>query len=150
MGRAPTLSHREDPRPADWTAGGSSRPPSGLTPRQSGVSNRAGGSEPVVRELRRTTLEGQDLGVLDPAIADLDSPADRLVRVPRRRPGDHCPEVRQQRFADLPGGGIPEIRRAVIHGVVVHALTYLAHRILERRGARPLEPHTVVARDVDE
>ena len=51
-------------------------------------------SEPVVRELLRPALERQDLGVPDRAIPDVDSPADRLVRVPCRGPGDHCPEVR--------------------------------------------------------
>src|ERR1700680_2461157 len=61
-------------------------------------------SKPVVRELIRPAPEGRNLGVLDRVTPDVDSPADRLVRVPGRRPGYHCREGRQERFADFPGG----------------------------------------------
>jgi len=61
-------------------------------------------STPPMRVLFRPALKGQDLRVLYHAVADVDSAADRFVRLPRRRTGGHGLEVWHQRFADLPSG----------------------------------------------
>ena len=70
-------------------------------------------------------LEGQDARVEDDPVADLDGPPDRVVRVPRPGAGEHRAQVRKQGLAYLPGGGVPQVGRAVVHGVI------------ERRGGRP-------------
>src|SRR3954470_12051822 len=104
----------------------------------------------LVRIVRRTALEGQDPGVLHPAVADLDRAADRFVAAPARRPGHHDRQVVEQRFAVLPRGGVPQERWAVVDGVVVQVLPHGEHRVGEGRRARPLEGHALVARDIDE
>ena len=76
--------------------------------------------------------------------------SDRLVRVPGRGPGHHDRQVLEQRLAVLPRRRVPQERRAVVDGVVVQAVADVEHRVGERRRARPLEPHALVAGDVDE
>ena len=68
------------------------------------------------------TLERQDRGVADPAVADLDGALDRLVGVPCLGTAEHRLHERQQRLAVLPRGRVPEVGRAVVDGVVVHAV----------------------------
>src|SRR6185437_1417187 len=77
-------------------------------------------TEPRVRVLRCAVLEGQDAWVLDDAPADLDGPPDGLIEVPCAGACEHGPQVWQEGFADLPGGGVPQQRGAVFHGVVVN------------------------------
>src|SRR5206468_871302 len=86
-------------------------------------------TEPRVRVLRRAVLEGQDVWVLDDAPADLDGPPDGLIEVPCAGASEHGPQVWQEGFADLPGGGVPQQRRAVVHGVVVNVAAHGEHRV---------------------
>jgi len=65
------------------------------------------GSHPGVRELGGASLERENLGVADHAVADLGRPADGLVAVPGVGPVHHGTQVRDQRLADFPGGGVP-------------------------------------------
>jgi len=65
------------------------------------------GSHPGVRELGGAPLERKDLGIADHAVADLGRQADGLVAVPGVGPVHHGTQVREQRLADFPGGGVP-------------------------------------------
>ena len=87
---------------------------------------------------------------LHPPVLDLDGPAEGLVHLPGVRSLQHRPQERDQRLADVPGRGVPEVRRGVVDAVVVHVVADVEHRFVERGGARPLEAHALVARDVDD
>ena len=87
----------------------------GAAGRRLGLSR---GCRPVRRPgadtVRGPALEGEDVRVDDPAVADLDRPAQRLVGVPRRGALEHRPQERDQRQAVLPRRRLPEVRRAVV------------------------------------
>src|SRR6478609_4551266 len=103
-----------------------------------------------MRIVRQAVLEGQDARVLDDTVADLDRPPDGLVRVPARGTGEHRTQVRQERLADLPGGRVPQIRRAVINAVIADVIADGEHRLSEGCRARPAEAHTPVAGHIDD
>src|SRR6478609_449410 len=106
--------------------------------------------ERQVRVLRRAALERQDRRVLDLAVPDLDRPPDRRVRVPGLRPAHDRRQEGQQRLADLPRGGVPEVGRAVVDGVVEHVVADEEGGVGEGRRLRPAETHALVARHVDD
>ena len=80
-------------------------------PRRARLTRRApaSGHHRQVRVVRRAVLEGQDGGVLDDAVADLDGPPDGRRPRPSRGAGEHRPQEGQQRLADLPGRGVPQV-----------------------------------------
>ena len=86
-------------------------------PARGGVGRLGSGDR--VRVLGRASLEAEDRRVDDRPLPDLDRPPDRLVRVPRVRTRHHDRQERQQRLAVLPGRGVPQVRRTVVHRVVV-------------------------------
>ena len=87
---------------------------------------------------------------MDHAALDLQRAPNRLVGLPRRGAAEDRAYERQQRLADLPGGGVPQVGRAVVHRVVVHVAADLDGRLHERRRLRPGESHAFVARDIDD
>jgi energy-coupling factor transporter ATP-binding protein EcfA2 len=99
---------------------------------------------------RLPALEGQDPRVLDTPSRISMRAADRLVGVPRLRAGHDDRQVGQQRRAVLPRRRVPQVRRAVVDGVVAQSLPDREHRLGERGRPRPLEGHPLVAGDVDE
>src|SRR5271166_978715 len=96
-----------------------------------------------VRELGGAPLERENLGIADHAVADLDRPADGLVAVPGTGPVHHSTQVRDQRLTDLPGGGVPQVGRAVVDCVIVHCLACREHWFGERGGPRPFKAHAL-------
>ena len=77
-------------------------------------------------------------------------PARWSYRPPTRR-GLPAPSAgAQQSLADLPGGRVPQIRRAVVNSVVVHIVTDHEARSGERGWAGPTEAHPLVAGHVDD
>ena len=104
------------------------RPSHGLG-RRAGVDRLSTHPPDRVRVGIVAVLKRQDAGIENDAVADLDRPGDRRGRIPRRRPGQNGFDVGQQRLADLPGRRVPQVGRAVVHGVVVHAVRHLDHRL---------------------
>ncbi len=104
----------------------------------------------AVRVGLQTVLEGQDRGIADGSVADLDSASDRVTSVPGIPPGEHRPQVRQQRLADLPRGGVPQVGRAVVDAVVVDVVPDDEGRLSAGGGSCPGETHALVAGDVDD
>src|SRR4029450_13220896 len=100
--------------------------------------------------LRCPVLEGQDGGILDDAVTDLDGPTNGGVRVPSATSIQDRAEEGKQRLAVLPGRGVPQIRRALVDGVIEHSVADFEDRGGERRGTRPAESHGLVTGDVDD
>src|SRR3546814_17703840 len=50
----------------------------------------------------------------------------------------------------LPGSGVPQVGRAVVHTVVMNVVANHKCWLRERRGSRPTEAHSLVARHVDD
>src|SRR5258706_9364163 len=103
-----------------------------------------------MRVVRGAVLEGQDARVLDNTASDLDRPSDGRVRVPRLGAGKYRAQVGQQSLADLPGGRVPQVRRAVVHAVVVNVIADREHRLSEGCRPSPAESHALVTGHVHE
>jgi hypothetical protein len=56
--------------------------------------------------------------------------------------------VGEQCVADLPGGGVEQVRRAVVDGVIVDPVPDGEHGVLEARRPCPAEAHALVTGDV--
>src|SRR6476646_9932356 len=121
------------------------RAPTVLPSRSFGVTSAL-----AVRVLRLAVLEREDAGVLDDAVSDLDRTPDGLAGLPAVGARHHGAHVRDEGVADLPRRRVPEVRRAVVDGVVVDARPDREDRLGERRRAGPLQSHPLVARDVDD
>ncbi len=65
-------------------------------------------------------------------------------------PGEYGSQVGKQRLADLPGGGIPQVGRAVVDGVVRDVGADGEGRVVERGGPRPTEGHRLIAGHIDD
>src|SRR5580693_10698025 len=103
-------------------------------------------TEPRMRVMRGPVLEGQNRGVLDDAIADLDGPPDGLIRVPCGGTAEHGVQMWQEGLTDFPGRGVPQQRWTVIHGVVADVVAHGEHRVVKRGRPCPAEAHSRVAR----
>src|SRR5215212_1036128 len=90
------------------------------------------GRQRQVRVLGRTPLEGQDGGILDDTVADLDGSTNGVVRVPGGASCHDGGKEGEERLADLPGRGVPQVGRAVVDGVVEHVVTDQEGRVGER------------------
>ncbi|MDH6575406.1 diacylglycerol O-acyltransferase [Kitasatospora sp. MAP5-34] len=79
-------------------------PPASVAPvgREAG-GRSAGGSGVRVGVLRRTVLEGEDVGIADDAVLDLDGAPEGLVGLPGAGAAEYRPEEGEQGLAVLPG-----------------------------------------------
>src|SRR5882757_237240 len=75
-----------------------------------------------MRVARLAVLERQDRRILDGPVPNFDGSANGFISVPCGWSGEDRPQMWQQGLADFPSGRVPQVGRAVVHGVVGDAV----------------------------